>query len=164
MTIYAFKNICRSQDNHSQFFRWMRLHWNQVIARKVERNILHQAMGIANMEAQRKIVNTALYVLLHRTVTAGCPLQNEEMFNYLSTFRGSSAEGILLSSGQICLTGLGEWANSPDNSLDNSPDNSPDKSPDIPDVASPPRQCADDNERPYGDLARVSRKKSQSKL
>ena len=91
------------------------MHWNRVIARNVEQSILHQAMGIANIGAQRKIVNTALYVLLHRTITAGCPLQNEERTNYLSTFRGSSAEGILLSSGEVCMSGLSERAMFSDN-------------------------------------------------
>ena len=55
-------------------------------------------MGVANAGAQKQIINTALYVLLHRTIAVGCPLPEEGRKKYLSTFRGSSSQGILLSA------------------------------------------------------------------
>ena len=68
-----------------------------MIAQSVEQSIIDQAMGVANAGAQKQIINTALYVLLHRTITIGCPLSDDDKQKYLSTLRGSSAHGILLS-------------------------------------------------------------------
>ena len=80
----------------------MNTHWNCVIAPHIEQSIVDQAMGVANAGAQKQIVNTALYVLLHRTITVGCPLKDQERDNYLSTFRGSCAKGILLPANDLC--------------------------------------------------------------
>ena len=73
-----------------------------MIAPHIEQSIVDQAMGVANAGAQKQIVNTALYVLLHRTITVGCPLKDQERDTYLSTFRGSCAKGILLPPNDLC--------------------------------------------------------------
>ena len=83
------------------FCRWIKTHWNQVIARNVEQSIIDQAMGVANAAARKQIIQTALYVLLHRTIAVGCPLEDGQKKIYLSTFRGSSTDGILLNAATV---------------------------------------------------------------
>ncbi|GFR71376.1 cortactin-binding protein 2 [Elysia marginata] len=69
---------------------WMKATWNQMIAPRVREAVKRGTGSEAASEGQQKVANTALYVLMQRSVILGCPLAGHEKDTYLAGFAGSN--------------------------------------------------------------------------
>ncbi|XP_013406076.1 cortactin-binding protein 2-like [Lingula anatina] len=84
--------VCPIEVNQPKnILRWLSLLWNHTIAPAVSEAVV-RGSGAADVtsEGQQKVVNTALYVLMQRSVVTGCPLSGQEKERYLSSFHGSN--------------------------------------------------------------------------
>jgi hypothetical protein len=64
--------------------------WNHVIAPAVSEAVIRGSGADTSADGQKKVANTALYVLMQRAVVGGCPLSGQEKERYLSSFLGSN--------------------------------------------------------------------------
>ncbi|XP_064605602.1 cortactin-binding protein 2-like isoform X2 [Liolophura sinensis] len=69
---------------------WLRDVWNTRIAPVVTDAVVKGTGAEASHGGQQKVANTALYVLMQRSVVSGCPITGSEREKYLSTFQGSN--------------------------------------------------------------------------
>ncbi|RUS87332.1 hypothetical protein EGW08_004874 [Elysia chlorotica] len=74
----------------SVILEWMKTTWNQMIAPRVREAVKRGTGSEAASEGQQKVANTALYVLMQRSVILGCPLAGQEKDAYLAGFAGSN--------------------------------------------------------------------------
>ncbi|GFN74968.1 cortactin-binding protein 2 [Plakobranchus ocellatus] len=77
---------------------WLKSTWNQIIAPRVKEAVRRGTGSDAPSEGQQKVANTALYVLMQRSVILGCPLTGPEKDAYLAGFAGSNELDIPLKS------------------------------------------------------------------
>ena len=71
--------------------RWMKTTWNQMIAPRVREAVKRGTGSEAASEGQQKVANTALYVLMQRSVILGCPLAGQGGCSFFYHFPISSA-------------------------------------------------------------------------
>ncbi|KAK3779987.1 hypothetical protein RRG08_028414 [Elysia crispata] len=74
----------------SVILEWMKTTWNQMIAPRVREAVKRGTGSEAASEGQQKVANTALYVLMQRSVILGCPLAGQVKDAYLAGFAGSN--------------------------------------------------------------------------
>ncbi|XP_005097412.1 cortactin-binding protein 2 [Aplysia californica] len=92
-----FKCPLEKQD-HKLILDWLKNMWNQHIAPKVREAVKRGTGSEAPTDGQQKVANTALYVLMQRSVILSCPLTGLDKENYLAAFSGSNELDIPLKA------------------------------------------------------------------
>ncbi|BFZ08487.1 hypothetical protein BsWGS_11526 [Bradybaena similaris] len=92
-----FKCPLERQD-HKLILEWMQNTWNQQIAPRVREAVKRGTGSEAPSDGQQKVANTALYVLMQRSVILSCPLSGPDKDAYFSGFSGSNELDIPLKS------------------------------------------------------------------
>ncbi|XP_067684963.1 cortactin-binding protein 2-like isoform X2 [Haliotis asinina] len=70
--------------------QWVKDTWNELIAPQVRDAVKRGTGSETASDGQQKVANTALYVLVQRSVVLGCPLTGKDKEVYMSGFSGSN--------------------------------------------------------------------------
>ncbi|XP_041348597.1 cortactin-binding protein 2-like isoform X2 [Gigantopelta aegis] len=89
-----------------EILKWMKDLWNNVIAPQVCNAVKRGTGSDPATDGQKKVANTALYVLMQRSVVLGCSLTGKEKDLYLSGFSGSNELDIPLRSEKCSSLGV----------------------------------------------------------
>uniref|UniRef100_A0A2C9JCT3 Cortactin-binding protein 2 n=1 Tax=Biomphalaria glabrata TaxID=6526 RepID=A0A2C9JCT3_BIOGL len=98
-----FKCPLEKQD-HQIILEWMKSFWNKKIAPSVRETVKRGTGSETPPDGHNKVANTALYVLMQRSIMIGCPLAGQEKENYLAGFYGSNELDIPLKTNDRALS------------------------------------------------------------
>ncbi|KAH9507952.1 hypothetical protein Btru_052450 [Bulinus truncatus] len=92
-----FKCPLEKQDP-KLLLEWVKNFWNKKVAPCVREAVKRGTGSESPSDGHNKVANTALYVLMQRSIMLSCPLTGQEKDNYLAGFSGSNELDIPLKS------------------------------------------------------------------
>ncbi|KAK0052365.1 cortactin-binding protein 2 [Biomphalaria pfeifferi] len=98
-----FKCPLEKQD-HQIILEWMKSFWNKKVAPSVRETVKRGTGSETPPDGHNKVANTALYVLMQRSIMIGCPLAGQEKENYMAGFYGSNELDIPLKTNDRALS------------------------------------------------------------
>ncbi|XP_046372893.2 cortactin-binding protein 2-like isoform X1 [Haliotis rufescens] len=78
------------QLSQEAVLQWVKGMWNELIAPQVRDAVKRGTGSETASDGQQKVANTALYVLVQRSIVLGCPLTGKDKEDYMSGFSGSN--------------------------------------------------------------------------